>query len=241
MSTCRGTYASPDTQTPLCHAAPSLMVSLPEICQACQYQQFRKNWESRISEAQDKQQAAGELFADMSDIYGTSAAELGDGSDYMMEDDGLGFGDAELAMRERRNAEAEVDRLTTQFERELWKQWKPFLLGSDRPRRSRRERRPSPKCNGSSPLKTVTAQDDIPVEDVPTFDDDDEDDYLGRVSTESTSGFNSEADSGASSPTGLVSIDSVFPENPIGTNWAKPRRSSQVEHDAMLPNWAFSA
>lgn len=184
------------------------------------------------------------MCSDMGDYYGGCAAEVADGSDVMMEDDGLGLGDAGLMMRERRNAEAEVERLTTQFERELWKQWRPFLLGTDRPRKSRRQRRPSPKCNGSSPLKKVTAQDDIPTEDVPTFEDDDEG-FLRRTSTDSTdstdstSDFSSDAGSGASSPTWLTSLGPVFPEDSLENDWPK-FKSSSTNGDGMLPNWGFS-
>ena len=242
LSSCRGTYTSPDSQTPLCHAAPSLVVTLPEACQQCKYVVFRKSWESRISEAQEKQHAAGQLFSDVTDYYGGCATEVAegvDGSSSMMGEDGLGFGDAELAMRERRNAESEVDRLTTQFERELRKLWRPFLVGTDKTKSTKgRSRRPSPRHCGSSPLKIVTAQDDIPSADVPTFDDD-EDEFPRRFSNDSDT--SSEASSGTSSPSSPSSVAPLWGDHVLNCNWSKlDGASSDLESDGMLPNWGFS-
>ncbi|KAI9652183.1 MAG: hypothetical protein M1831_007164 [Alyxoria varia] len=164
MSSCRGTYGAPESDAPLCHAPPAFVVSSKKSCQNCEYQKFCNSWESRINEAQEKRTAAGQMISDIQLGQGSCAVETDSGEDDGFEDT-FGFGDADLAFKERQRADQEVAQLQTQFQREQWIRWRPFLDStSNASVYPRRPRRKSSKCSGSSPLKKVTSPDELNME-----------------------------------------------------------------------------
>ena len=124
--------------------------------------------------------------------------EMDSGDDDCFEDT-FGFGDADLAFKERQRADQEVAQLQTQFQREQWTEWRPFLGSSTNasvyPRRPRRK---SSKCCGSSPLKKVTSPDELNVDALNMLKGDSE-------SPSETSIF--EGSDTISSPSSSVSLD----------------------------------
>lgn len=186
LSTCRGTYASPRTNAPLCHASPSFAVSIPGPCRSCSYASFCNDWEDRIAEAEARHSAARQLLNEFEDdwscaessaddswgaeAHSTTAYEGGAGG-YGADSpsDIFGFGDAETAQRERTRAEADIERLRTQFYKEQWGGWRPMVAGpSDATvarRRNRQRRCSASKMCGDSPLKSVALSMDDEYEE----------------------------------------------------------------------------
>ena len=164
LSSCRGTYADPKGNSTLCHASPSLTVSVSMPCSNCLYREFRDTWEARLSAAQEKHYVASQMMYEMQDD-GECCGELSDG---LIGGRGLNdcFGDAQAADRERQRAEEELRRLKQQYERELALQWASFNKGHKQPSRKAppRMRRPSPKRPGSSPLRQSESFDVVAVD-----------------------------------------------------------------------------
>lgn len=221
LSYCRGTYATPSTETPLCHPSPSLTITIPDHCRSCEYSTFCAQWESRIAEAQSRQEAARQLLAE----FGREWDKGGDADDEMMME-GLGFDDCGAASREKCKAEKEVDELWQQFQSEQWAAWRAFLTADGAGRRRRRQRRTSPRELGCSPLKMVTHSDEIP-----------DDTYSGRLTRESSmvSTLDSEDNSPGSSPTSEPCY------TPVGSadlgSWTPGCGQSWEEEDVFSKSW----
>jgi len=182
LSTCRGTFASPTTDAALCHASPSLTVAFPGPCRSCEYTSFCNEWEDRIADAEARHNAARQLISEIEEDYsiddywgsgGSSysggGSHSGGGFSFDSGDDAYGFGDADLAERERTRAEAEIERLRTQFYKEQWGGWRAMVTGpSDESiarRRNRYRRRGAPRTCGDSPLKTMAIAADEDYEE----------------------------------------------------------------------------
>lgn len=182
LSTCRGTYATPTADAVLCHSSPELILVIPDHCRSCEYTAFCNQWETRIAEAQAQQTAARHMLAgfrastapvarnDDDDDENDDKLLLNHHNDddddaAMMQD--LGFDDAGAAARARTAAEARVDALWQQFQHEQWVAWRAFLTSDAAQdpasaRRRRRNRRPSPRELGASPLHAVTHAHELP-------------------------------------------------------------------------------
>lgn len=97
---------------------------------------------------------------------GASCGELG--SEFFMDSSGLGdpLGDADTASRERQRAEDQLKRLKLEYERESMMQWSSFLNGESQSTKQilRRQRRPSPRYSGCSPLKNVQSIEEVAAE-----------------------------------------------------------------------------
>ena len=233
ISNCRGTYAQPDSSAPLCHASPSLMVTVDEDCHTCQYKSFRRGWESRIADAQDNFRTAGRLSSGFQDNSSSSFGSEFDGAS------DAGFpSDAVLFKRQSQIAEAEVTRLRRQYERELWSKWSSFMSpresGPPSASKKRRQRAVSnPRFPGSSPLKAVTSSDDLPS---PLPNPHAQTMGIYRKGSESSDG--SETSSGTASP---VSLDSEIEQRdlfqPGWTSELNACLDEVAEEEEWLPNW----
>ncbi|KAI9723552.1 MAG: hypothetical protein M1828_004148 [Chrysothrix sp. TS-e1954] len=163
LSSCRGTYASPNTKAPLCCAGPSLTVTIGDKCRECQYTQFCKGWEGRIAAAESREISARSLSTGLSD---DSACSDLDGSDD-------GWGSAIPTTKAKSVESLELETLRKQFDAEKWNQWDSGRGSSwaGRGLGTYRKRQSSPKSSGDSPLKHVVDVNDLPE---PTIDEEED-------------------------------------------------------------------
>lgn len=259
VSTCRGTYASPNnSERKLCHAPPTLVLAVPERCRTCQWVSFSRLWDSRISEAHQKLSFA-------------TSAQMNLQDDWMDDEisttiDANDFGECtraserlDAAREEADRARIQVDYLVSQYEREKRQRWRPTrpsLATPPQKSKSRSQRAPPLTRKGSSPLKKTQSIDDVTFQRVapePESDDDSE--------TESRrESFGSTSSGGLTDDTSDNDDDSppsTPPESPpfnrksfsfdnIGSTWSKSTGDaptkvvSDEDDEEMLPNFGFA-
>ncbi len=257
LSHCRGTYSCPGTTAPLCHAVPTLTVSLGDSCRDCQYRNFCRSWESRIEEARCRSTAARQILAEVDDDWG-SCGEFCGGMDGVAADSassGFGFGDADIAERARRRAEEDVGRLWNQYQCEQWNTWRFMVEGPDPAavRAAKRKRRSSPRYSGASPLKTVMVSADMPAPQ--SLPEEDIAAQMERVMSDGPSDASSvESNSDSSSPGMSVFGGWGFSGGFTGgweeedsdsgvfsSSWAKDLEDAiPTDYDSMLPEYGIA-